>query len=159
MNQIGEMVAKAGFKDCDVRAVRGAMLGDFIEMLDEFMPPLSDGSDAIEAINRVDLVEEQSLRAYVRSERNPADLLTAAEDPDRFERSVDSMSGRVPRGPPIKEPASTRTPSPTRPDEDADEPLQHSHVARARARAAGEQGTETSWTSNVPGQFPQRTSS
>ena len=115
---------------------------------------------AAHAAHLVDAVDSGEIAVgHVRSERNPADLLTAAEDPDRFERSVDSMSGRVPRGPPIKEPASTRTPSPTRPDADADEPLQPSHVARARARAAGEQGTETSWTSNVPGQFPQRTSS
>ena len=47
--------------------------------------------DALEA-NEIDA-------RFVRSGENPANAMTAAEDRDRFARSVDVMTGRPPEGP------------------------------------------------------------
>ena len=47
--------------------------------------------DALEA-NEIDA-------QFVRSGENPANAMTAAEDRDRFARSVDIMTGRPPEGP------------------------------------------------------------
>ena len=40
---------------------------------------------------------------FIRSNRNPANALTAAEDRDRFARSVDLLTGRPPEGPPLED--------------------------------------------------------
>ena len=79
--------------------------------------------DALEA-NEIDA-------RFVRSGENPANAMTAAEDRDRFARSVDVMTGRPPEGPARDVRPRARAPAPTR-----GRPTSHQR-GRAAARMGG----------------------